>query len=85
MLRASEQERADVALARMRWQKRQPAWNPERLVFIDETGMNTKMTRLYGRAPPSQRCYDKAPYGHWHTNTFIAALRVEGVLCALVA
>lgn len=50
-------------------------------MFLDETGLNTKMTRLHGRAPRAQRCYGKAPYGHWHTNTFIAALRVDGV-CA---
>ena len=33
------------------------------------------MTRLYGRSPRSQRCLDHRPHGHWHTNTFIAALR----------
>ena len=80
-LRASEQDRADVALARAQWRKRQKQWKPEHLVFIDETGLNTKMVRLYGRAHKSQRCFDKAPYGHWHTNTFIAALRIQG-LCA---
>lgn len=33
------------------------------------------MVRLYGRSASSERCVDHAPYGHWHTNTFIAALR----------
>jgi transposase len=51
----------------------------ERLVFIDETGLNTKMTRLYGRAKRSERCIASAPFGHWHSNTFIAALRVDGL------
>ena len=32
------------------------------------------MTRLYGRSLASERCVDYAPHGHWHTNTFIAAL-----------
>jgi transposase len=49
------------------------------LVFIDETGLNTKMARLYGRAPRSQRCLSSVPHGHWHTSTFIAALRVDAV------
>ena len=47
----------------------------EHLVFIDETGLNTKMARLYGRALKSQRCIDHIAYGHWKTNTFVAALR----------
>ena len=32
------------------------------------------MTRLYGRSLSSERCIDSVPRGHWHTNTFIAAL-----------
>lgn len=51
--------------------------NPKSLVFIDETGLNTKMARLYGRALRGQRCVDHVPYGHWHTSTFIAGLRQD--------
>lgn len=46
-----------------------------RLVFLDETGTNTKMTRLRGRAPKGQRLRASAPFGHWKTETFIAGLR----------
>lgn len=49
------------------------------MVFIDETGLNTKMTRLYGRSPKSQRCVAHVPHGHWQTSTFIAALRAESI------
>jgi len=52
---------------------------PERLVFIDETGTTTKMTRLRGRARKGQRLRMKAPFGHWGTQTFIAALRHDGL------
>lgn len=52
---------------------------PERLVFIDETGTTTKMTRLRGRARRGQRLRMKAPFGHWGTQTFIAALRHDGL------
>jgi transposase len=45
------------------------------LVFLDETGLNTKMARLYGRAPRSARCQSAVPHGHWSTSTLIAALR----------
>jgi len=50
-----------------------------RLVFIDETAVTTKMTRLYGRAPVGERLVAKVPYGHWKTFTLVAALRVDGV------
>jgi putative transposase len=49
--------------------------NPERLVFIDETWTKTNMAPLRGWAPCGQRLQGKAPYGHWKTMTFLAALR----------
>jgi transposase len=48
---------------------------PHRLVFIDETGTNTKMTRARGRCDRGERLRSKAPFGHWKTQTFVAALR----------
>jgi hypothetical protein len=48
---------------------------PHRLVFLDETSVNTKMTRLRGRSRRGQRLRMSAPFGHWTTNTFIAGLR----------
>jgi transposase len=48
---------------------------PHRLVFIDETGTNTKMTRARGRCSKGERLRSKAPFGHWMTQTFVAGLR----------
>jgi transposase len=62
----------------------QPALEASRLVFIDETAVTTKMTRLYGRAPVGERLVAKVPYGHWKTLTLVAALRVEGVVAPYV-
>jgi hypothetical protein len=45
-----------------------------RLVFLDETYVNTKMTRLRGRSRKCQRLRASAPFGHWKTHTFIAGL-----------
>ena len=50
---------------------------PHRLVFIDETSVTTKMTRLRGRSERGQRLEADAPFGHWRTQTFIAGLRVD--------
>ena len=52
---------------------------PARLVFVDETGTTTKMTRQRGRARRGERVKASAPFGHWGTQTFIAALRCDGL------
>jgi transposase len=49
------------------------------LVFIDETALNTKMARLYGRSLRGERCLGAVPHGHWQTSTFIAALRHDRI------
>jgi len=57
---------------------------PHRLVFLDETGTTTKMTRLRGRCLKGQRLRSKAPFGHWKTQTFIAGLRCDGLTAPFV-
>jgi len=49
-----------------------------RLVFVDESGANTKMTRLYGRCPVGQRLVARVPHGHYQTSTLIAGVRLRG-------
>ncbi len=68
-----------MAAARAAWRERQADLRPERLVFIDETGASTNMTRRYGRAPRGQRLAMSVPYGHWKTTTFVAALRHDRI------
>jgi len=55
-----------------------------RLVFIDETGTTTKMTRLRGRALKGKRLKASAPFGHWKTETFIAGLRDDRLVAPFV-
>lgn len=74
-MHAAEQDRPDVAAARAAWLEFAPHLDPDRLVFIDETGASTKLARLYGRAKRGQRCRSAVPHGHWLTTTFTAALR----------
>lgn len=49
-------------------------------MFLDESGAQTNMTRLYGRAPVGQRCFFAAPQGHWKTTTLLSAIRTTGVI-----
>ncbi|WP_316980472.1 IS630 family transposase [Shumkonia mesophila] len=81
---ASEQQRPDVLRLRHAWFELQPDLEPERLIFIDETGASTKMARRYGRAPRGERCRAPVPHGHWKTTTFVGALRLEGMTAPMV-
>ena len=55
-----------------------------RLIFIDESGTNTKMTRLRGRSLKGERLDGKAPFGHWSTQTFVAGLKSDGLVAPWV-
>jgi transposase len=81
---AAEQDRPDVLSRREAWFDGQLDLDPERLVFIDETGANTKMARLHGRAPRGQRLRGAIPHGHWKTTTFVGALRLTGMTAPMV-
>ncbi len=77
---AAERGRAPIPEDRHEWRtKRQPLMRAacHRLVFLDETSVTTKMTRLRGRSRKGTRLHAKAPFGHWGTQTFIAGLRCD--------
>jgi transposase len=83
-LRAAEQDRPDIAEARAQWRAGQADIDQERLVFIDESGASTKMTRLYGRCERGKRLVCAVPHGHWKTTTFVGALRNDGMIAPCV-
>ena len=62
--RAAEQDRPDVRERRREFCEELAGIDPRRLVFVDECGANTAMTRTYGRAPAGQRVYADTP-GRW--------------------
>jgi transposase len=68
-----------VARRRTRWQKWQGRFAADRLVFIDETWVKTNMAPLRGWGRCGQRLKGYAPFGHWKTLTFIAALRHDRI------
>jgi transposase len=76
---ASEQDRPDIARRRAQWRRYQGRIDPARLVFIDETWTKTNMAPWRGWAPRGERLRGEAPYGHWNTMTFIAALRHDRI------
>ena len=68
-----------MARKRARWKIYQRRIAPSRLVFIDETWVKTNMAPLRGWGPRGRRLRAYAPYGHWKTLTFIAALRHDRI------
>jgi transposase len=66
------------------WQRSLPGLNLEKLVFLDESGINTAMIRRYGRCDQSRRLVDSAPAGRWESNTLLAGVRLDGVVAPMV-
>jgi transposase len=67
-----------VAERRAHWHEQLALDSPTRLVFVDESGANTKMTRWCGRCLGGQRLVASIPQGHYQTSTLIAAIRLKG-------
>lgn len=55
-----------------------------RLIYLDESGANTAMTRTRGRAAAGQRVVAEVPHGHWAITTMISAIRLTGVVASLM-
>jgi transposase len=80
--RAQEQDRPEVQERRREFCEELAGLDPRRLVFVDECGANTAMTRTHGRAPVGQRVYATIP-GRWESITLTCGLRLSGVTAAL--
>src|SRR5215208_4182650 len=74
----------DILRRRQEWFDDQLDLDPARLVFIDETWASTNMARRYGRALRGQRLRASVPHGHWKTTTFVAGLRLTGLVAPFV-
>jgi transposase len=79
------QERGSPKVRRLRREFREEVagLDPRRLVFVDESGANTAMTRTHGRAPRGERVHGAVP-GRWETVTLICGLRSSGVTAPAV-
>ncbi|MDP8917613.1 MAG: IS630 family transposase [Pseudomonadota bacterium] len=55
----------------------------ERLVFLDESGVTTKMARTHARAPRGQRAYGSIPLGSWQRLTVLGALGCDGLVATM--
>jgi transposase len=51
---------------------------PEHLIFLDESGVTTSMTRFYARSLRGQRIHEATPGGHWQIMTILGAMSLGG-------
>jgi len=77
---AAEQKRPDVAERRRNFSIARRFVPADSLVFLDESGAASHMTRRYGRSPVGSRCIDHTPHGHWQITTMLSAIRASGVI-----
>jgi transposase len=57
--------------------------DPDHLVFLDESGLDTRLTRSHARAPRGQRAIGRIPGGHWRRLTILGALAHDGMVAAM--
>ena len=69
---------------RQDWEQSLPGIDLEKLVFLDESAVNTAMARDCGRCPRGERLVDSVPAGLWQTSTLVAAVRLDGVVAPMV-
>jgi transposase len=74
------QERDEEARGLWRWLASH--FDARRLVFVDESGFHTSMTRLRARAPKGKRAYGKVPRNRGKNTTLIAAITLQGAMGA---
>src|SRR5262249_39110860 len=78
-----ERDRPEVQAQRVAFTEKLAEVDPDHLVFVDEFGATTAMTRRYGRAPEGERVEASAP-GAWQNVTLIVGLRPTEVVAPFV-
>src|SRR5215208_947630 len=79
---ASERDTPGVQEERREFAEEVGPIEPNRFVFVAETGVTTAMTPAYGRAPKGERVESSAP-ASWESVTVIAAMGTDGVRAPL--
>jgi transposase len=53
------------------------------LIFLDESGVSTQMTRRYARAPRGVRVHESTPKGNWKILTILGAMSLRGMIATM--
>lgn len=79
MIHACERDAEPVQVRRVEYRREIAAEVVGKLKFIDESGSNLAMTRLFGRAAPGERVSDSVPQNYGENITMLCALSLSGV------
>ena len=82
-LQASERDREENRKRREEFLAHIASIPAEKLIFLDESGVTTRMTRLWGRAPKGQRIHEATPQGRWQVLTTLGAMSQRGIEAAM--
>lgn len=82
-LHAIERDREENRKRREEFLQRLQTIPPEKLIFLDESGVTTQMTRGYARASGGRRVHEATPGGHWKILTILSALSLGGLLATM--
>jgi transposase len=55
----------------------------DKLIFLDESGVTTSMTRLYARCPGGARIHETTPGSHWKILTILGAMSTRGMIATM--
>ena len=65
------------------FRRRARSLSQRRFIFVDESAVNTAMTRRYGSAPRGERAYDSAPRNYGAHTSVIGAMGLRGLVATL--
>lgn len=68
---------SDVKSKREAWKKHMPGNGVNYLVFLDESGVNTNMTRHYARSKTNERAVDSTPVNTPCSTTVLSSIRLD--------
>lgn len=52
-------------------------------MFLDESGVTTQMTRMWGRAVRGERVQEGTSAGHWQILTLLGAMTIDGLVATM--
>jgi transposase len=66
------------------WTENQAEMDTSKLVFLDESGVNTNMSRRYGRALGGERAVDAIPLNKGQSTTILSSIRLDGTMVPMI-
>ena len=63
---------------RKAWKENMSGYTPEKLVFLDESGINVNMTRFYARSKGGSRTVEAVPLWKPQNTTVLSSIQLNG-------